>query len=81
MNATRPLLRNLTVTLGDTVEITMHPSGRRFDGPARIVRAWINPVHGLGLGFIPLGAFVKAVALNDPTGREVTVQLASTINR
>lgn len=75
------LLKGVTVREGDTVEITMHPSGRRFDGPARIVRAWINPIHGLGLGFIPLGAFVKAVALNDPAGREVTVQLAATMGQ
>tara|TARA_R110000796_G_scaffold41522_1_gene102721 strand:- start:475 stop:726 length:252 start_codon:yes stop_codon:yes gene_type:complete len=79
MENTRPLLRNLTVEIGDTVEITMHPSGRRFDGPATITRAWINPIHGLGLGFIPLGAFVSAIAVGDSTRREVTVQLAATI--
>lgn len=78
---TAKLFRNFSVQIGGTVEITMHPSGRRFDGPATITRAWINPVFGLGCGFIPLGAFVAAVADSDPACREVTVQLASTIGR
>jgi hypothetical protein len=77
---TAKLLRNFSVEIGGTVEINLHPSGRRFDGPATIVRAWINPIHGLGLGFIPLGAFVAAVSESDPARREVTVQLAATLS-
>jgi hypothetical protein len=73
------LLEGLTVREGDIVDIRLHPSGDRFDGPARIVSAWTREIFGLGLDFIPVGAFARAVSLSDPAGREVLVQLACTI--
>ena len=38
------LLPGLTVRLGDLSEIVFHPSGERFDGPARIVGAYTASV-------------------------------------
>ena len=75
---TTKLLTNLSVEIGGSIDISLHPSGSRFDGPATITRAWINPVYGLGLDFIPLGAFVSAVSDSDPARREGTIQLAAT---
>ena len=82
----RRLLEGVTVTLGEIREISLHPSGVRFDGPAVVVGAFTNPVFGLGLRDTtgrrfdnpPLGAFVKLVSLSDPSRRVVTCMIAAT---
>lgn len=76
----RRLLKDVTVTIGEVVNIDSHPSGSKFNGPTVVVGAFTNPIFGLGLDHIPTGAFVKAVSLADPAHRVVTIQIAATIS-
>lgn len=56
------LTSDITVTIGEVVTITSHPSGPAFDGPGVVVSASVN-----AQGF----AVVRAVSLSDPTERIV----------
>jgi hypothetical protein len=58
---TRRLTDDITITIGSITDITAHPSGTRFDGPAVIVAAFINSFG------IP---FIDVVSITDP-GRRI----------
>jgi hypothetical protein len=53
--------------VGDKFSITNHPSGVRFDGPAKIVEIWWNSFY--------FG--IEAVSDTDTTNRPVKVCLGS----
>jgi len=60
------LTSSVSATVGEVVEITLHPSGTQFDGPAVIVSAHLS--NGT--------PFAKAVSISDPTCRVVLVRLS-----
>ena len=58
------LTASAEVTIGETVNIDLHPSGSAFDGPAVVVAAFMSSTPGVG-------PYVEVVALGDPTHRRV----------
>lgn len=52
------------INIGDIVNITLHPSGVRFNGPARVVAAYLSSTPGVG-------PIVQLVSLSDPNERSV----------
>ncbi len=58
------LTSDASVTIGEVVAVTRHPSGARFDGPAVVVAAFISSTPGVG-------PWVEVVALGDTTRRFV----------
>lgn len=52
------------INVGDITTVTLHPSGIRFDGPARVVAAYLSSTPGVG-------AVVEVVSLSDPNERRV----------
>ncbi len=56
------LTARLRITVGKVVNVSLHPSGQRFDGPARVTDAFFTNGRPI----------VLLVSLADPTNRIVS---------
>lgn len=56
------LTATLSIEVGSIVDIEAHPSGSKYDGPARIVSAFLGTLGR---------PMISVVSLADPTGRIV----------
>lgn len=63
------LTETVQVTIGETVQVSLHPSGRKYDGDAIVVAAFLG---GIGPNYIPM---VSVISVNDETCRIVAMTL------
>ena len=62
----------IAVAIGQVVNVSLHPSGARFDGAAVVVSAYTASTPGVG-------PMVKVISLSDPTHRQVVKHLADVV--